>query len=140
MRICKFALTFLAVASLHCSDYAVSQDYKYAEVNGTRLAYVEAGAGDPVVLVHGGLQDLRLWKAHHLDALATRYRAIAYSRRNHFPTEVSPEGAQDAAADMHGDDLAGIVQTLGLPKVHVVAHSSGAHSALFFAAKNPALL
>jgi len=70
----------------------------------------------------------------------TRYRAIAYCRRNHFPTEVSPEGAQDAAADMHGDDLAGIVQTLGLPKVHVIAHSSGAHSALFFAAKNPALL
>ena len=30
-------------------------------INGTELAYVEEGQGDPVVLVHGGVSDLRTW-------------------------------------------------------------------------------
>src|SRR2546423_15242527 len=107
MHVSKFALALLTVASFQFPNYAMCQEYKYADVNGIRMTYVEAGAGDPVVLVHGGLQDLRFWKPHHLDVFAKRYRAIAYSRRNHFPAEVSPEGGQDAAAGLHGDDLAG---------------------------------
>ena len=117
----------------------MSQEYTYLNVNGTRFAYVEAGAGDPVIFVHGGLQDLRFWTSH-VEVFSKRYRAIAYSRRNHFPTDVSPDGVQDLAADLHGDDMAALVGALGLSKAHVVAHSSGAHAALFFAAENGALL
>ncbi|WP_375293172.1 alpha/beta fold hydrolase [Bradyrhizobium sp. sGM-13] len=57
---------------------------------------------------------------------------MAYSRRNHFPNEASPEGMPDGAADAHGEDLAAFVRALGLSKVRIVAHSSGAHAALFF--------
>ena len=112
---------------------------KYIAVNDTRLAYVEAGKGDPVVLVHGALQDYRIWSAHIVD-FAKHYRVIAYSRRNHFPNEVSGDGVQDGAADTHGDDLAALIRNLGLPKAHIVAHSAGAHSSLFLAAKHPQLL
>lgn len=139
MYLRKLTAALLTCVGLQVSEIAVSQEYKHAEVNGTRLAYVETGAGDPVVFVHGGLQDLRFWQ-QHLAAFSTRYRVIAYSRRNHFPTEVSPESTQDLAADIHGDDLAGLVIALGLPKIHVVAHSSGAHSALFFAAMHSEML
>src|SRR5262245_33937 len=66
-----------------------------------------------------------------------RYRAIAYSRRNHFPNEASPDGMPDGAADAHGEDLAAFARALGFSKVRVVAHSAGAHAALFFAASNP---
>jgi non-heme chloroperoxidase len=114
-------------------------ELKYITVNDTRLAYVEAGRGDSVVLVHGGLQDYRFWSAHIVD-FAKRYRVIAYSRRNHFPGEVSGDGVQDGAADTHGDDLAELIKNLGLPKAHIVAHSSGAHSALFLAARHPDLV
>ena len=43
----------------------------------------------------------------------------------------------DGAADAHGEDLAAFVRALGLSKVRIVAHSSGAHAALFFAALHP---
>ena len=43
----------------------------------------------------------------------------------------------DGAADAHGEDLAAFVRALGLSKVRIVAHSSGAHTALFFAALHP---
>ena len=32
------------------------------EVNGTRLEYAEQGTGQPIVFVHGVLNDLRSWK------------------------------------------------------------------------------
>jgi pimeloyl-ACP methyl ester carboxylesterase len=38
---------------------------------------------------------------------------------------------------VHGEDLAALVRALGFSKVRIVAHSSGAHAALFFAASHP---
>ena len=118
---------------------AAADELKRVTVNGTELAYVEAGEGDPVVFVHGGLQDYRMWKTH-VAVFAKRYRVIAYSRRNHFPNAVSGDSTPDVAADIHGEDLAQLVKALGLSRVHVVAHSSGAHSALFFEANYPDLI
>lgn len=116
-----------------------ADEVKRFAANGSEFAYVEAGQGDPIVFVHGGLQDYRMWKTH-LGVFAKRYRVIAYSRRNHFPNAVSGEGTPDVAADIHGEDLAALVKALGLSRVHVVAHSAGAHTALFFAANHPELV
>jgi non-heme chloroperoxidase len=118
---------------------ASADDVKRISANGAELAYVEAGQGEPVIFVHGNLQDYRMW-AEHLPKFAGRYRAIAYSRRNHFPNHANPDGMPDGAADAHGEDLAAFVRALGLSKVRVVAHSSGAHAALFFAAMHPDMI
>jgi non-heme chloroperoxidase len=118
---------------------AMTDEIKRISANGTELAYVEVGQGEPVIFVHGGLQDYRMW-TEHLPKFAGRYRAIAYSRRNNFPNDVSVDGMPDGAADVHGEDLAAFVRALGLSKVRVVAHSSGAHAALFFAALHPEMI
>ena len=108
--------------------------------NGVEFAYEDSGGTrDPVVFVHGGLQDYRMWELHR-SAFAERYRVIAYSRRNHFPNATSGDGTPDAAADIHGADLAAFIQALHLRRPHIVAHSSGAHAALFFAIDHPGLL
>ena len=112
---------------------------RHATVGNLDLAYVEEGHGAALVLVHGGLQDYRLWTAH-LPVLAQHYRVIAYSRSNHFPNAVGIDGTPDGAADQHGADLAEFIKALGLDQVYVVAHSSGAHAALFFAAEHPAMV
>jgi non-heme chloroperoxidase len=118
------------------SVLAKAQETKQISANNAEFAYIEMGTGDPIIFVHGGLQDYRMW-AGHLPRFADRYRAIAYSRRNNYPNEVSPEGMPDSAADAHGEDLAALIKALGLSKVRIVGHSSGAHAALFFAASNP---
>ncbi|MBR0934312.1 alpha/beta fold hydrolase [Bradyrhizobium jicamae] len=115
---------------------AIGAEVRQLSANGTQFAYVEAGRGDPVVLVHGGFQDYRFWTAH-LPALAKAYRVIAYSRQNHFPNSTSRDGLPDGAADAHGEDLAAFLTELGIKSAHIVAHSSGAHAALFFAANHP---
>ncbi|MCG2638488.1 hypothetical protein XI06_07875 [Bradyrhizobium sp. CCBAU 11434] len=115
---------------------AIGADVKQVSVNGKQFAYVEAGQGDPVVLVHGGLQDYRFWNSH-LPVFAKSHRVIAYSRQNHFPNATSKDGLPDGAADVHGEDLAALLAALGITSAHIVAHSSGAHAALFFAANHP---
>ena len=133
------AVAFALGAGLMSATLAAADDIKRVSANGTEFAYVEAGRGEPVVFVHGGLQDYRMW-TEHLPKFAGHYRAIAYSRRNHFPNDVSPDGLPDSAADAHGEDLAGFIRALGLSKVRIVAHSSGAHAALFFATRHPDML
>jgi non-heme chloroperoxidase len=129
-------LALALIISGATSTMTMADEIKRMAANGTELAYVEVGEGEPIIFVHGGLQDYRMW-SEHLPKFAKRYRAIAYSRRNNYPNEVSPNGMPDGAADEHGEDLAAFARALGLSKVRVVAHSSGAHAALFFAAKYP---
>ena len=52
---------------------------KEVEINGVRLEYIEQGSGEPIVFVHGGVQDLRAWEPVR-EAVAKRYRFIAYPR------------------------------------------------------------
>ena len=82
---------------------SVPPDLKTAEVHGTRLAYVERGAGTPVVFVHGSISDLTIW-GPQLEALGQDYRAIAYSRRYAWPNEDLSSGAEDTMQP-HVDDL-----------------------------------
>jgi pimeloyl-ACP methyl ester carboxylesterase len=107
-------------------------------VNGADLAYIEQGAGDPVVCVHGGINDFRSWLSQ-LEPFAQRYRVVAYSRRYHFP---NPGGAQASAypATEHRDDLAGLIETLRLGPTHLVASSYGAYISLLTARARPELV
>ena len=59
---------------------------QHVTINGVSLAYREVGTGEPLVLVHGGLGDLRSWAAQ-LEPLGARCRVIAYSRRYARPNE-----------------------------------------------------
>ncbi len=106
------------------------------EVDGTPLVYLEAGAGEPVVFVHGSLGDYRSWEAQ-FDVFAEHHRAIAYSRRHHHPNPC-PAGDADYAADLHADDLGALLDGLGIGSAHVVGSSYGAYTALFLASVHPA--
>ncbi|MCG2638608.1 MULTISPECIES: alpha/beta fold hydrolase [Bradyrhizobium] len=54
----------------------MADEIKRVSINGYKLAYVEQGQGEPVVFVHGGLQDYRMW-TEQLPKFARHYRAIA---------------------------------------------------------------
>src|SRR5687768_10443195 len=60
------------------------QQVKKVHVNGVELHYVDRGQGEPVVFIHGGLVDYRMWDAQ-TEAFSRKYRTIAYSRRYNFP-------------------------------------------------------
>ena len=107
-------------------------------VNGVELSYVDQGRGVPVVFVHGSLEDYRSWQPQ-VDAFAERYRAVAYSRRHNYPNPPTARG-NDYSAKVDAEDLAALIESLGLPPVHVVALSYGAYAALFLAVEHPRLV
>jgi pimeloyl-ACP methyl ester carboxylesterase len=104
-------------------------------VNGVSLAYREVGTGEPVVLVHGGLGDLRTWTAQ-LDPLGTRCRAIAYSRRYARPNEAIAPGAVDPMP-AHVEDLVALLHALRASPALLVGNSWGAYICLLTAIAHP---
>lgn len=53
-----------------------------AEVNGTKLYYEVVGEGQPLVLVHAGSFDRRIWD-EQVTAFAGHYKVIRYDVRGH---------------------------------------------------------
>ncbi len=111
---------------------------RVVRANGTELHYVEKGSGLPVVFVHGSLGTLDDWRTQ-LDAFASQYRVIAYSRRYHPPNPAQRDG-QSYALSLHADDLAALLERLGISRAHIVGSSYGAYAALLLALRRPELV
>ena len=108
------------------------------QVNGTALAVLDLGQGEPVVFVHGSSADYRTWLGE-VESFAREHRVIAYSRRYHFPNSGGGDG-RDYSRGLHEQDLLALIETLGLGKVSLVGHASGATLAAQFAAEHPELV
>ncbi|GIJ28657.1 alpha/beta hydrolase [Micromonospora qiuiae] len=100
------------------------------EVNGAMLAYDDTGSGSPVVLLHAGIADRRMWRKQ-IDALATRHRVIALDLRGYGESELPP------ASFAHHDDVAGLLDALGLAHAALVGCSFGGAVAIDTALAHP---
>jgi non-heme chloroperoxidase len=102
-----------------------------------RLYYTERGAGDAVVLVHGGLSDGRTWQ-RQIEALSTSHRVIAYTRRDQHGGRAQADAPDQMSKDIQ--DLASLIDKLGLAPVHLVGHSWGAFVCLWLSIRRPDLV
>ena len=104
-------------------------------VNGYDMAYVEEGAGAPLLLVHGTLCDYRHW-AWQMAPFGEHYRTIAVSLRHCWPEQWEGEG-DDFTVQQHTADVASFISALGAGPVHLVGHSRGGHIAFRVAQNFP---
>ena len=104
-----------------------------ARVNGVELYYELNGSGEPLVLVHGSWGDHHNWDAV-VSALAESFRVLAYDRRGHSASE---RPARQGSVFEDADDLAGLIDELGLGPAHVAGNSFGAVTALRAATRRP---
>src|SRR3979411_2932874 len=109
---------------------------KYAKVNGLNLYYETHGAGRPLILLHGGLMSNETF-GPVLPQLAERHQVIAPDLQGHGRT-----ADIDRPIDVRlmADDIAALIDHLGLEKPDVVGYSLGGGVALPTAAKYPALV
>lgn len=117
----------------------VAPEVKSVFVNGDSLHYIEMGKGDPVVLVHGTLDDYRLWQMQ-MDTFSKEHRVIAYSRRYAYPNRRVVNDSADYSVTIHAKDLAEFIKAVGPSPVHLVGHSYGAFIALLTAMDHPELV
>ena len=107
-------------------------------VNGVELHYISAGAGEPVILLHGGQGDYRSW-APQIAELSRYYHVISYSRRYNFPNQ-NPQTVDDFSVNTEAADLAAFIKALRLKKVNLVGTSMGAATALALALEHPKMV
>jgi len=110
-------------------------DEKYLRVDGRELYVEQAGAGEPVLLLHGFCCSSFSWR-HVLPALSERFRVIApdlpgfgYSERPADPEAYGFPGLERA--------VLGLLDRLGLDSCHLVGHSFGGALALWIAERHP---
>ena len=102
----------------------------YAEINGARMYYEVAGDGMPVVFVHAGVADRRMWD-DQFPVFAERYRAIRFDMRGFGNTE--PVAAEYATHD----DLHALLQVLGVERAYLIGCSMGGGTCMDFALEHP---
>ncbi|MER5352316.1 alpha/beta hydrolase [Kitasatospora sp. NPDC002551] len=94
------------------------------------LSYVVTGDGPPVVLVHAGIADHRMWDAL-VPELARRYTVVRYDLRGFG------ESAPPAGPFRETDDLCRLLDHLGHERVRLVGASWGGRVALDFTLTHP---
>lgn len=96
--------------------------HRTATVDGLELHYVEAGAGDPVILLHGWPQHWWQWR-EVIGPLAESFRVIAPDGRGQG---WSQGRAGSYTIDRQARDLIGLMDALGIDQARVVGHDVGA--------------
>src|SRR5947208_9077975 len=107
---------------------------QYADVNGMKLYYETHGAGRPMILLHGGLGSGEMF-GPVLPQLAEHHQVILVDLQGHGRT-----ADIDRPIDVRlmADDIAALIDHLGLDRPDVVGYSLGGGVALQTAARHPA--
>jgi pimeloyl-ACP methyl ester carboxylesterase len=107
---------------------------QYAQVDNINLYFETHGAGRPIILLHGGLGSGEMF-GPTLAALAERHQVIAVDLQGHGRT-----ADIDRPLDVRlmADDIAALIDHLGLDTPDLVGYSLGGWVALHTAARYPA--
>ena len=105
------------------------------DVGGAKLFWQEADAGPSLVLVHGSWGDADNWAAV-APGLAKRFRVVTWDRRGHTRSSAPPG---QGSLEQDADDLAALIERLGLAPAFVVGNSGGALVTLRLAARRQEL-
>jgi 3-oxoadipate enol-lactonase len=94
------------------------------------MAHDVSGSGEPVLLLHSGVADRRVWQAQW-EPLAATFRVIRCDLRGFGDTPLPPERFSNA------DDVAELLDHLGVGRAALVGSSFGGRVALEVAARHP---
>ncbi|MGC3000304.1 alpha/beta fold hydrolase [Streptomyces sp. G35A] len=97
---------------------SAASDLRFLPSADGDLAYLDTGSGDPVVLLHSGFVDHRVWEAQ-IPALAAHHRVIAPDVRGHGAS------ANASVPFRWADDLAGLLRHVDAGPAVLVGLSMG---------------
>lgn len=106
---------------------------KIARVNGIDMHYEERGTGEPLLLLHGFGGCSEEWRPF-VDVLSQDYRVIAVDLRGHG-WSTNPTNA--FTMRQSGEDIAALLDKLGIEKTRAIGISAGGMTLLHLATRHP---
>ena len=103
------------------------------EINGASLAYEVAGAGPPLMMLHGHLLDQHQWD-DQFQSFASDYQVVRYDARG-FGRSTQPAADYNHAADLHG-----LMRFLDLEHAMLMGCSGGGATCIDFTLQYPAMV
>mgnify|MGYP001193080655 CR=1 FL=1 len=101
-----------------------------AQLEGAELYYEIAGEGPPLVLVHAGFVDRRMWD-DQFPVFACHHKVIRYDQRGFGNSKATP------GPFSHRRDLYQLLQFLGVDRAHLLGCSMGGATIIDFALEYP---
>jgi len=108
---------------------------EFAEIDGYRLHYVEAGKGPPVLLISGSFSTYRAWNPL-LPILAKEYRVLALDYLGTGDSDKPRSGFRYSIGEQ-ADVTAKLIRFLRLGRAHLVGASYGGAIVFNLAARHP---
>lgn len=112
------------------SDMAAAAASRAAD--GT--AWIEAGSGEPLVLIHGVGMNRAVWTPQIAYFAERGWRVIAYDMLGHGDSPLPPENTE--LTDLRRQ-LSALLDELGIERAHLAGHSMGSLVAIDFALHSP---
>jgi 2-hydroxy-6-oxo-6-(2'-carboxyphenyl)-hexa-2,4-dienoate hydrolase len=107
---------------------------KFVDVNGIRTRYFDEGQGETILLLHGSFfgepfsSDCAANWGENFEGLAKHNRVIAMDRLGQGYTD-NPKRIEDYTMKAVGEHVRDFINTLKLPRLHIVGHSRGGYVA-----------
>lgn len=105
------------------------------KIKGVRIAFERRGKGPPLVLLHGGLSDSRMWR-RQLDELSDEFTVVAWDAPGCGRSTDPPETFR---LSDYADCLIALIEDQGLKRPHVLGLSFGGGLALEFYRRYPTI-
>ncbi len=115
---------------------------KFINVNGINTCYIEAGTGEPLLLIHGGgagANSYGNWFAC-MPLFAKNFRVIAIDMLGFGSTDAPDPAVCDYSQKARYDHVAGFIKAMGLSKVSLVGNSMGGATAMGVCNEYPELV
>jgi pimeloyl-ACP methyl ester carboxylesterase len=103
--------------------------------DGVRLHVEETGSGTPLIFVHEYAGDHRSWEPQ-VRHFGRRHRVVTFDARGYPPSDV-PADVGSYSQARAADDIAAVLDDLGIDRAHVVGLSMGAFATLHFGFRHP---
>jgi pimeloyl-ACP methyl ester carboxylesterase len=109
-----------------------------AKVNGVKLNYELAGAGKPIVMLHGYIGDLEDWR-NQIGHFSQKYQVAALDQRGRGKS-ATPQNDSAYSMDIFVEDVYRWLKMLKIEKCCLMGHSLGGMVALSFVIAHPEMV
>ena len=105
---------------------------KFIEIDGLSTHYIEKGAGEPVIFLHGFFYDSYMWNKN-IDVLAERYKVYAFDL---WGFGYSTREPLDYGYPLYTKQLRKFMEALTIPKASLIGQSMGGGTIINFTISN----